>query len=199
MTTLLEPTSELEAVNIMLSNIGESPVNSLENEQVVDAGIARTILASVNREVQSHGYWFNTDIDRTFLPNTHHRIVLPPNVLRVDTSGKDLHTKNYVHRGKYLYDANNHTFRIRKPVVLTVVVGLGFDEIPECARRYITLRAARAFQERIIGAPSVSQFNEKDELGARAALIAEDAAARDHNMLHDSVTVMRTLNRRNYF
>lgn len=199
MTSILQATTELEAVNVMLSNIGESPVNSLNDQDVVDAGVAHTILLSMNREVQSSGWWFNTDFNRKFLPNTENKIALPVNILRVDTSGRDRLSKNLVQRGKYLYDPDNHTFNISTPVILTVVVGLSFEDIPETARRFITLRASRVFQERIVGAPSISHFNEKDEANARAALIAEDVSSRDHNMLTDSVTVQRTLNRHHLF
>ena len=55
------PTTELEAVNVMLSNIGESPVNTLEDDNVIDATVARTILKSISREVQALGWNFNTD------------------------------------------------------------------------------------------------------------------------------------------
>ena len=199
MTVLLTGTTELEAVNIMLSNIGESPVNSLNDEDVVDAGIAKTILASVNREVQTRGWWFNTEIDKTFLPNTEKRVIFGPHILRIDTSSEDVSRKIYVQRGRYLYDTKANSYTVEQPVKLTVVVGLQFSDIPESARRYITLRASRIFQERMLGAPSISSFNEKDEYHARAALIAEENEATDYNMLTSSITPQRTLNRRHLF
>lgn len=195
MTTLLQATTELEAVNIMLSNLGESPVNSLDDQDVVDAGTARNILHSINREVQSRGWWFNTDIDRKFLPSTSGEVTLPPNTLRVDTSGEDIKKKNLVHRGRRLYDRVNHTYKILEPVTLTLVIGLDFIEIPETARRYVTIKAARVFQERMLGAPSISNFNQKDEIEARDALISEDTEALDLNFLTDSITPQRILNR----
>lgn len=195
MSSILQATTELEAVNIMLSNIGESPVNSFLDSDVVDAGTARNILASINREVQSHGWWFNTDINRRFLPNTAGEIVMPPNVLKVDTSGPDLKDKNLVLRGNRLYDRINHTYKISDSVILTLVLGLSFTDLPETARRYITIRAARIFQERMLGAPSISNFNMKDEAEANNALIAEDTDAGDFNYLTDSLTPQRILNR----
>lgn len=195
MATLLSATTELEAVNIMLTNIGESPVNSLEDQDVVDAGIARTILSSVNREVQSRGWWFNTDLDREFTPTVSKRIQLPQNTLRVDTTATDRREKNYIQRGRFLYDRVNHTYDIEEKAIVTIVVGLDFEDLPESARRYITLRAARIFQERMLGTPTVSSFNEKDEGLARAMLVSEDAEAADYNMLSDSNTVQYTLQR----
>lgn len=194
---MLQQTTELEAINVMLTNIGESPVTTLNDPDVVDAGIARTILASVNREVQSMGWWFNIDIQRKFSPTTSNRIQLPLNTLRVDTTGQNV-DKNYVQRGRFLYDVIKHTFTISEPVTLDIVQGLDFDEIPETARRYITVRAARIFQERLLGTPTVSSFNMKDEDNAMAALKSEHAEASDHNLLHDSYSTS-TILQRNYF
>lgn len=193
--SILENTTELEAVNVMLSNIGESPVNTLDDSDVVDAGIAKTILRSVSREVQSRGYWFNTDIERKFAPTTDNRIQLPANTLRVDTSGSDRQSKNFVQRGRFLYDTENHTYDIEETVTVTIVTGLGFDELPESARRYTTLRAARIFQERMLGTPTISAFNEDDERHALSDLVSEDLEASDHNMLSDSATLQYTLGR----
>ena len=45
------PTTKLEAVNTMLSTIGEAPVNNLSSG-LVDAETAETILNNVSRSVQ---------------------------------------------------------------------------------------------------------------------------------------------------
>lgn len=191
---MLQQTTELEAINVMLTNIGESPVTTLNDPDVVDAGIARTILSSINREVQSQGWWFNIDKQREFNPTSSNQIQLPVNTLRVDTTGLTA-DKNYVQRGRFLYDVVKHTFTIDKPVTIDIVQGLDFDEIPETARRYITLRAARVFQERMLGTPTLSSFNEGDEVNALAALKSEHAEAADHNILSDSYSTSNILQR----
>lgn len=198
MATVLEATTELEAVNVMLSNIGESPVNTLDDNDVVDAGIAKTILKSISREVQSQGLWFNTDVERSFVPTIDKRIQLPVNTLRVDTAGTDRTSKDYVQRGRFLWDRVNHTYDIEESVLLNLVLGLDFEELPESARRYITVRAARIFQERMLGTPTISSFNQQDEAMARAMLMSEDLEASDHNMLTDSYSTQYTLQRRNF-
>jgi len=198
MATVLEATTELEAVNVMLSNIGESPVNTLDDNDVVDAGIAKTILKSISREVQSQGLWFNTDVERSFVPTIDKRIQLPVNTLRVDTAGTDRTSKDFVQRGRFLWDRVNHTYDIEESVLLNLVLGLDFEELPESARRYITVRAARIFQERMLGTPTISPFNQQDEAMARAMLMSEDLEASDHNMLTDSYSTQYTLQRRNF-
>ena len=53
----LAQTTELDAVNIMLNTIGESPVNSLDDGlPVADAAIARSVLREVTIDVQSPGW-----------------------------------------------------------------------------------------------------------------------------------------------
>ena len=59
MTTTV--TSKLEAVNTMLTAIGESPVNTITSSTTTDVSIALQILDNVSREVQSVGWHFNTD------------------------------------------------------------------------------------------------------------------------------------------
>ena len=56
-------TTELEAVNVMLAAIGEAPINSLTGTLPVDARIAQTTLNETNKDVQSEGWHFNTEID----------------------------------------------------------------------------------------------------------------------------------------
>ncbi len=193
----ISATTELEAVNIMLTNIGESPVSTLEDEDVVDAGIAKNILASVNREIQSRGWWFNTDVNYKMICNTKGEVVLPLNTLKVDTSGSHRLSHDLVQRGSKLYDRKNHTFLINETIEASLVVGLDFYDLPETAKRYIILRSARIFQERMLGAPSVSAFNEKDESLARAMLISEDDEACDNNMLSDNLSTFQIINRNN--
>lgn len=75
------------------------------------------------------------------------------------------------------------------------MVALGFDELPEAGRRYIAIRAARMFQERVMGAGNISSFNREDENEALAILMSENLQVEDNNMLNDSFTTGRILNR----
>lgn len=184
---IVTPTTELEAVNTILSNIGESPVNTLDDDDVADASIARTILNSVSREVQSRGWFWNTDIQYSLAKTANNELVLPANTARVDTVHSD-QDKDLVQRGNRLYDRRNHTYSFTEAVKVDLVVLLDFEDLPETARRYITLRAARVFQERFLGTPTVSNFNEKDEAMALAVLQNDEADTGDYNMISDSST-----------
>lgn len=184
---IVTPTTELEAVNTILSNIGESPVNTLDDDDVADASIARTILNSVSREVQSRGWFWNTEIQYSLAKTANNELVLPANTARVDTVHSD-QDKDLVQRGNRLYDRRNHTYSFTEAVKVDLVVLLDFEDLPETARRYITLRAARVFQERFLGTPTVSNFNEKDEAMALAVLQNDEADTGDYNMISDSST-----------
>jgi hypothetical protein len=190
----LVPTTELDAVNTMLSTIGEAPTNSLQGGSV-DVGTARNILTSVSREVQSLGWHFNTEKDFRLLPDADTRqINLPANTLRVDTVGQDLLT-DVVQRGTKLYDRLRHTYLFDAAITTDIVVFLAFDELPEAARRYITIRAARIFQESMVGSETLSAFTRRDEAIALAALKKAEAKTGDFNMLRGSRSVSRILDR----
>ena len=69
---------KLEAVNIMLSCIGESPVNSLVSG-LADAEAAELILNRVSKESQTEGWHFNTRIKYNILKvwNNRYQIERP--------------------------------------------------------------------------------------------------------------------------
>ena len=46
----------LDAVNILLENIGEQPINTLEGEQITDARIAERTLLEMHKEGQIKGW-----------------------------------------------------------------------------------------------------------------------------------------------
>lgn len=192
---MLYPTTELEAINTMLSTIGEAPVNTVEDNGVVDAVMARQILSSVSREVQARGWHFNTEKDYVLTPSfPDGEMVLPKTLLRIDTTKLDRDV-DVVQRGQRLYDRRNHTYKFSKALTVDMIVLLSFEELPEAARQYITLRSARIFQERVVGSGQLSQFATKDELRALVALNEMEADTADYNILTDNYSVARVLDR----
>lgn len=192
---MLSPSTELDAINTMLSSIGEAPVNAVEDSGVVDAVMARNILRSTSREVQSRGWHYNTDKDYVLTPTYPDKeIRIPLNAIRVDTVGTHKNI-DVVVRGNKLYDRRRHTFQFDQAVTVDMIVLLDFDDIPEAARVYITLRSARIFQERVVGSADLSQFTQRDELRALVAMQEHEADTADYNMLTDSYDVWRVLDR----
>ena len=185
-------TTKLDAVNTMLSAIGEAPVNSLSSG-LVEAEIAETILNTVDREVQSMGWHFNTEYKKTFAQDTNGEIPLGADILRADAH-LDANSKNLVQRGLKMYDRKNHTFAINEAVNLDVVVQLDFEDLPEVAKRYITLKSTRVFQDRVVGSNTLHDFQERDEMTALMELREFDARSDDNNIF-DNYDVFKVIDR----
>ena len=176
-------TTELEAINIMLAAIGEAPINSLTDTLHVDARTAQNTLTEVNKEVQSEGWSFNTEIDVTLTRDGSNQINLPINVLRVDPNIHQHPTIDPIQRGLKLYDRQNNKYEFDEDLICTVVYYRDFDEITEQARRYINIKAARIFVDRLIGDQGLRTYTQEDETRARAILTESDYANADHNLL----------------
>ena len=192
----LTTTSKLEAINTMLSAIGESPVNSLTSG-LVDAEQAETILNSVNREVQSMGWSFNTDLKRQFVPDTNKQIQIPSNILRIDMAQDKTDKLELVQRGTKLYNRASSSFFMDDDitqVLMNAVVLLDFEDLPEAARRYITIRAARIFQDRVVSSNDLHIYQERDELMALVELKDSDNQVLD-TTIFDNYSVVSVLDR----
>ena len=190
----LSPTSELEAVNIMLSTIGEAPINTFE-ESSADISIARNTLSEVSRAVQLEGWQWNMEDNFPLIPDAQTRkIRLNPSIVRVHFREPD--AREYVIRGGYLYDRVQHTFEFPADfkICVTITLFLSFNDLPESARRYITIRAARVFQERVVGSGTLTSFTQLDEARARATMQAEERRYDRPNLLKGSLPATGTWN-----
>ena len=58
-----------------------------------------------------------------------------------------------------------------------------FDELPEQARSYMTIKAARIFVDRLVSDQSLRTYTQEDEIRARSVLMETDLSNADHNML----------------
>jgi len=178
-------TSELEAVNTILSTIGEAPLNSLTGSLPVDGTIAKNVLSEVAREVQSQGWHFNTHINVTLTRNTDNKIPLATNVVRVEIDPRKYSKGDYniVQRDTFLYNLakNEETFD-RDFENATVVYLLPFNEIPEQAKRYITIRSARIFHDRTLGANTLHKFSQEDETKALSILKQAESLTGDYSI-----------------
>jgi len=187
------PSTELEAINEMLGVIGESPVSTVEDNGLVDAAIARQILTSTSRVVQSKRWHFNTDVGVKITPEfISKNLTLPNNLLVVDTSGCDA-SLDLVQRGSRLYNRRTQSYKFDNPVTVNMCVMLDFEELPESARYYITIRAARIFQGRVVGSTELAGFTEYDETMALVTLETHDGINSDNNIFTDNSTSINML------
>ena len=178
-------TSELEAINTILSTIGEAPLNTLIGSLPVDGTIAKNVLSEVSREVQSQGWHFNTHYKVTLTRDTDNKIPLATNIVRVEVDPRRYSKVSYdiVQRNNFLYNLakNEETFDTNFQDA-TAVYLLPFDEIPEQAKRYITIRSARIFHDRTLGANTIHKFSQEDEAKALSILKQAESHTGDYSI-----------------
>lgn len=194
MAVLITPMTELEAVNAILRNAGITPVNSLTDD-VLDLENAQATLRQISVDLQTEGWWFNTEHLFPLTPNGSNQLAVPVNTLKADVDGSDRFCKDYVLRGSIFYDRENHTSTITEATTVTLVRALAFEELPSTARRYVTLAASRQFQAQEIGDPNAEQSDNYEESKALRQLNREDIQATDLNVFRDNITNLSTLSR----
>ena len=187
-------TTELEAVNTILSAIGEAPVNSLSGTLPIDATQAKNLLTEISREVQAAGWHYNSFYDYTLSRDTDNKIPLADNIMRVDLDINKYNVTTYdvIKRGGFLFNKKENTYIFDQALDAKVILFLPFTELPENARRYITIRAARVFQDRLLGATTLHGFQARDEANALAILKQEEMDTADHSIFnnHDSYYII---------
>jgi hypothetical protein len=184
--------TELEAINSMLSAIGEQPVNSTEDN--VDAVMASRILNEMSRAVQSEGWYFNREKNYKVHPDLSGKIQIPAGVISYVSSAGHNSRHDLVQRGGLMYDLRNHTSDFDSPVVLDVIWLVDFLDLPTTAQQYITIKAARKFQTDVVGDNTLNSFIEKDEFAARVALLREEQRSNNHTFMQRGRQSMQGLN-----
>ena len=134
--------TRLNAINICLRAVGESPVSS-EDSQHPYVIAAKNVIADKNRDIQSKGWFYNTQKDITLPRDLNHFVYIPNNTLAIDTN--DVLGAITV-RGDRLYDMYRHTFEFEAGVILDLVEELNFEELPYVAAKYIAYSAAEEMQ-----------------------------------------------------
>ena len=200
-TSQPERGTHLNAINTMLSAIGESPTTRtiLDAESSADVVMAKQILDEVNKEVQAQGWHFNTEYEVEFTPDgsTKH-IVLGTNIARIDLApnnedGRDVIVK-YTSGEYRLYDKKDKTYEFSGTVKATVVYFYDFIYLPHAAQHYITIKSSRVYQDRVVGSQLHHKFMQVDELRALADLKDWEGETADHSIF-DSLLPFRVIKR----
>jgi hypothetical protein len=172
--------NKLAAVNIVLSNIGQAPVTTIDNDNPM-VSMASNIVDEVTNSCQSEGWVFNTECDYPFTPDIKGEIEIPSNVLQLDT---DYYSpvEAVIREGK-LYDKRAHTYIFDGKQELDVIWLISFDDMPDAFKQYVTMRAANLFAGRAVGSPEAVKFGEREEAQARASMLEYETTQGDYNML----------------
>jgi hypothetical protein len=185
----LAPTTELEAVNLMLSSIGESAVADLSDPLNSDALFAISCLSTSNRTLQAVGWFFNTRRE-TWERLVDDTIVVPTTSLSVATTGDSKGIHAVVSAGK-LYDLDNNTFVWTQDLSVEVVYIVPFTDLPQAARDYIVEDAGLRFQESTVGSEVLYKFERDRLVRYRGTLMREQRRSAQPNMYTDSLSVAR--------
>jgi hypothetical protein len=176
----LGPASELDAVNELLASIGEDPVADLE-DLPPSGNTALSILYTQSREVQEEPRWFNLETDVPLSPNVGGEVIVPDNVLEIDSTDGDI-----IQVGQRLYDRDNRTYTFTSPVTCEILWHRPWDELPSVARRYITALAIERFIEGFPGAEATTPSRQRNLARAQQAFFRAEIRAGDFNLLNNA-------------
>ncbi len=186
----LYATNKLGMVNTCLLGIGEIPLAAgtvLTNLQPgTDGAIARDVVATTIIQVLTKGWYFNMDVNFPFIPDEDDFIIKPPNLLRID-AGRTNNRNIVTLRGNRLYNMETQSYKFPEVTELDAVWIIDYEELPQQAYNYIALRAARKFQQAVVGSSDLYQFTVTDEQEAFIDFQREDLQYRDINLIPSRV------------
>lgn len=198
MTTPTVAQTKLDAVNLMLASIGQSPVNTLTGTLPKDVNKAVTALDSALREVLTQGWSFNSDYNYEMTPDGTDRIAVPASSLQIDpTYGQDLVPRydSNAPAGMFMYDREKRSFNENlNDIKVNIVWAFEFEQIPQHARQYVATKSARKFQSGIMASAILHQFTRDDESEAYATFRRVEKRQKKYNINRHSDAVNRNRN-----
>tara|TARA_R100001530_G_scaffold107938_3_gene75569 strand:- start:2037 stop:2675 length:639 start_codon:yes stop_codon:yes gene_type:complete len=188
-------TTKLQAVNTLLSIIGEAPVNSLVPPLTGDTSLADSVLDEISKEIQGEGWSWNTMLYDQIPLDTNGHSSLPSNTLAIRFNPVSYPSQRFVLRGVKLFDRVRNTYDLRgslgvaltgttqSDLVAEVVEELAWDDVPETGKRYIMIRSGRIFSNRAITSTSIEAYTQEDEENARQILKRTEDMAQNNNFI----------------
>jgi len=174
--------TELEAVNIMLSAIGQVPVAAISSSPLSDSAIALAVLQEYTFELQSRGYDFNTTENVEMTPDGSGFVTFDDTYIKVKAYFS--YQRFLLRQSNFrLYDLINKTDVFTTNPHVTYVVKVPFTELPVTLQRYVLIRAARVFANRVVGSQEQNNYNAEDEARARAEWLTEVAVESELNVM----------------
>ena len=197
MTSPVLAQTKLDAVNLMLASIGQSPVNTLTGTLPKDVNKAVVALDSALREVLTQGWSFNSDKEYEMAVSSG-RIAVPASSLQIDASfGQDIVPRydSTSPAGMYLYNRDSNSFdEFTSTLKVNIVWAFEFEQIPQHARQYVATKSARKFQSGIMASAILHQFTRDDESEAYATFRRVEKRQKQYNLISGSVALNRSRN-----
>ena len=175
--------TELDAVNQILSSVGQAPVTTLDLQNP-EVFTAVNTLREQSKQVQLEGWSFNTERHYTGLnrDKTTNKIAYPSNMLAIDAN-VEVHKDTYdlVPRNGFVYDREGHTYTFTEDITADVLWYWDFQYLPPGIQAYITAKAARMCAVKMVGDVQLNQLLQEQEATTRAAVIEEECRQGDYS------------------
>lgn len=189
----LSTSAELDAINDILSAIGEPPVSSLDAEANADVANARRILSNQNRRLQSQGWKFNIEEAVSLSPDVFSGLInwLPTYLSVMASSG----ATTYIKRGEYVYDVGTQSDIFTSAITVNLTRLRDYNEMPWCYRDLIVARSARQFNMRFFGDGDIDSKLAQEEQDAYQRVNEYEMDFGQYNMLDGDTFVAGQLSR----
>lgn len=151
--------TKLEAVNRIFISMGELPVDELD-ESVTEVALALAHIDTANKEIQLEDWYFNTERAK-LMPDDKGHITLPFDAVRV----LDLPPHIRVIQNK-LYNDINQTFVFKKEIECRVIKLVEFEDLPLSFALWVTLRAAKKYQNNTLTSAYLAENLQREETEA---------------------------------
>ncbi len=202
MTTPTAPMTKLDAVNLMLASIGQSPLNTISGTIPKDAAKAVLSLDNALRELLTSGWSFNSDRDYSLTPDGNGRIDIPANAIFVDPTHGEDYTMRYDSGGtaamRLYHNLNRDFTSFTSDVKCDVIWLFEYEQIPQHARQLVAMKAARKFQSGVVASTILYQFTREMETEAYAGFRRMEKRQKDYNINKYSQGVARRRNPTRY-
>ena len=181
--------TELDAVNQILSSVGQAPVTTLD-QQNPEVAIALNTLREISKQVQSEGWIFNIERHYEMTADAAtFEIEYPSNALQIDAN-RDQHFDDYdpTRRDGKLYDRHKHTFEWKdeagaaRTIHVDIIWLVDFTEIPNAIQNYITARTAVMCAIKMVGDQQLVQLLQQQEINTRASALEYETQQGDYSM-----------------
>ena len=174
-------TTKLEAINTMLSCVGQSPLKTLEGTKSYYTVSAEQLLEKECKRVLLEGWDFNTDEQYELKPDVDKSINVTEDMLLVQFP--QFYKNRFVTRKGKLYDKANHSYKINHPLKVKVVWNFKFEDIPENFKHYVTISAAYKFCKRVLGSETSCAYTREDVQEAYKDLLGYELETGNYTLI----------------
>lgn len=173
--------TQLDVVNACLATMGETPLNTLEDDHSYKAA-ALSYLTQVNLIEQKRGWWFNSEYVELVPDATSGYIYVPQDAIAVKTVDRWCKPA-FAQRGKRLYNVAQNSYVWTTNVVVDLVRQIPFEDLPYHAADTVQYGTVMRFQREYDGDNTRYNQLSQDYGRARAELNAENTRNKRPNLL----------------